>query len=361
MKPKILIARLSAFGDVVRTVPAVKAIRENFQGCEIHWLVEDRYAPLIEGLSYVDKLVIVPRKDWQSLPLGKRPRSFFSFIQKLRTEHYDIYIDFHGVLKSGVYGRLAGIPRRIGYPPGISKELNTLFTNEKISAIPRRMSRYERNFLIPRHFNACLEQTRADLPISEEDRSFAASFLKAQGLRQKDFVFMFPGTSAKGIHKRWMPENYGKLIDFAYEKWNLPTVIGWGPGEEEIVGAVQPIADHKPIILPQITAKQLCAVIEKALIFLGGDTGPMHMASMVGTPVVTIFGPSDLVINEPARFTPFRIVSAEIDCSPCRKRNCRELDCLHAVSVEMVAEAISSLLSDMGFNNLATEERLEKT
>jgi len=355
MKPKILVARLSAFGDVVRTVPAVKAIRKIFQGSEVHWLVEDRYAPLIEGLSYVDKLIIVPRKDWQRLPLRKRPRSFFSFIQKLRNGHYDIYIDFHGVLKSGVYGFLAGIPRRIGYPTGLSKEFNTLFTNEKISAIIGKMSRYERNFLIPKHFSAGVEQTPADLPISKADRAFAASFIEAQGLRPKNFVFMFPGTSVKGTHKRWIPENYGRLIDFVYEQWDLPTVLACGPGEEKIVADVQASAANSPSILSQITPNQLCPVIENALVFLGGDTGPMHMASLVGTPVVTIFGPSDLVLNEPAKFTPFRIVSAEIDCSPCRKKNCSKLECLQAVTVEMVGEGISSLLSDMEFNNLATE------
>ncbi len=345
MKPKILICRLSSLGDIVRTIPAVKAIRGIFPESEIHWLVEDRFAPVIEGLSYVDKPMIVPRSAWQKLSLIKRPRAFLSFIHHLKGEQYDIFLDFHGALKSGVYGRLSGIPRRIGYPSGIAIELNTLFTNEKISASPRRMSRYERNFLIPKHFDDSLQQAPVDLPITKEDHSFAHSFLKNNSLQQENYIFMFPGTSDKGRHKRWTPERYGKLIDLISEKWHLPTVIGCGPGEEHLAEAVQANATVLPVILQHVTIKQLCAVIKKARLFVGGDTGPLHIASLLNTPAVTIFGPSDNVLYEPARFTPFKIVSAEMDCSPCRKKKCHKRECLDAVSPEMVFKAVSDMLA----------------
>lgn len=348
MKPKILICRLSSLGDIVRTIPAVKAIRDIFPDSAIHWLVEDRFSTVIEGLPYVDKLMIVPRSAWRKLSFMERPGAFLSFIRDLKAEQYDMFIDFHGALKSGMYGLLSGISRRIGYPSGIAIEFNTLFTNEKISATPRRMSRYERNFLMPKHFDDSLQQTPADLPISEEDLAFVHSFLKKHGVQSKNFIFMFPGTSYNGRHKRWMPEHYGKLIDLIYEKWRLCTVIGCGPGEESIAEAVQAESTLSPVILKQITIKQLCAVIKEALLFVGGDTGPLHMASLLNTPAVTIFGPSDKVLYEPARFTPFKIVSSEIDCSPCRTRKCSKLECLYTVSPEMVLKAVSGIFAETG-------------
>lgn len=351
MRPKILVARLSAIGDVVRTVPAVKALRKIFPDSEIHWLVEDQCATIIEGLFFVNQLKIVPRQEWKTLPFIKKVQAFLAFIRKLRIEQYNIYIDFHGILKSGLYGFFAGIPRRIGYPYGIAKEFNTLFTNEKISAVSEKMSRYTRNFLLPLHFDTSLTQEPAYLPLSPDDRLFANRFLEDHGLKGKGFVLIYPGTSIKGQYKRWMPERYGQLVDGIFEKLSLPTVIGWGPGEDEIVTVLQENCAYSPIVLPPTTLKELCAVIEKALIFVGGDTGFMYMASIVGTPLVTIFGPSDPVTNQPSHFTPFRIVYAGVGCSPCHKRKCTKLYCLHAVTAEMVLKTISELLAEIGHHS----------
>jgi len=349
MKQKILVSRLSAIGDVVRTIPAVKGIRNVFPESEIHWLVEDRCASILEGLAYVDALKIVPRRKWEKLTFLKKIHAYKRFVGELKQERYDIYLDFHGLFKSGIYGFLAGIPRRIGYPGGIAKEFSRLLTNEKVSTPPGRMSRYTRNFLIPKHFDSRLFQEPADLPLSRENRLFAARYLSSQGLPEKRYVFIYPGTSARGRFKRWMPEAYGALADRFVDNYSLPSVIGWGPGEEEMVTLLRKNTAHPVFVLPSTSLKQQAAVIEKALIFIGGDTGAVHMASMAGTPGVVILGPSDPVTNEPAPFTPFRIVTARLHCSPCRNRECPTLDCLQAVTTDMVMQSASDLLSEIGF------------
>ncbi len=345
---KILVCRLSAIGDVVRTIPSVAALRELFSDCEIHWLVEDRCAEIIKGLEYIDKLKIVPRRKWKNRSLAGKIRGFLEFLNsEIKNENYHLFIDFHGILKSGIYGFMSGIPLRLGYQKPIAKELNTLFTNIKIEKHHPRISRYERNFLIPLHFDKNLKQQKANLPISNSNRNFASTYLKNKGIKEKEFVFIYPGSSKKGRYKRWKPNYYGALCKIIDERLKMPCLIGWGPGEEWIVEEIEKTSDKKAIPLPETSLKQLSAFIEKAKIFVGGDTGPMHIASLVNTPVITIFGPSDPIINEPAPFTPFKIVYANWHCSPCRNRKCKSLECLEAITPEDVFKPIKNILKEI--------------
>ncbi len=343
---KILVIRLSAIGDAVRTAPAVYAIRRTFPDAVIHWLVEDRCADILTDFPMVDKLKLVPRRIWKKMGILKRISSFFCFIRKLRRENYDLVVDFHGILKSGLYGRLSGCKRRIGYPKEIAKEWNTLFTNEKIPAVSGPLSRYTRNFLMARYFDTNVTEINPGLPVSSDDKQIAQDFLAKYGIGLQSAVFLYPGTSARGRYKRWAPGNYAKLSDMIQLKLQMPVLIGWGPGEEEIVDQLMENASEAPVILPATTMKELAAFIGASRVFIGGDTGPMHIASLMGTPVVTIFGPSDPVINKPARFTPFRIVTASVDCSPCRNKKCSHLKCLTAVTPNMVMDSLKAVLSE---------------
>ncbi len=336
MAKKILVARLSAIGDVVRTIPSVNAIREIFKDSTIHWLIEDRCAEIITGLSCIDDLKIIPRRKWKKLGVFSQLKEFKKFTKELKNENYDIYIDFHGIIKSGLYGCFANIPLRVGYPKGISKEGVSFFYNQLIEKKEGKMSRYERNFLIPQHFDNTVMEKHIPLPLSEQDKEFAIQFLTEHNLIEKQFVFMYPGTSKVGRYKRWMPERFGQLASLIYQNHNLKTVIGWGPGEEALVEKMLETGKECSIPLPLTTMKQLSAVIEKAKLFVGGDTGPMHISSFVKTPIVTILGPSDPVLNKPASFTPFRIVYANVDCSPCRNKKCSHLKCLTAISPQEV-------------------------
>ncbi len=348
---KILVIRLSAIGDVVRTVPAVYSIRQTFPDATIHWLVEDRCADILEGFPAVNALKQVPRRGWKKMGLLKRIPAVFRFIRELRREKYDLVIDFHGILKSGLYARFSGCGRRVGYSKPIAKEWNTLFINEKIPAVSGTISRYDRNFLLPRYFNSSASEINPGLPISDTDKKAAESFLAKYGIGIKTAVFLYPGTSARGRYKRWEPGKYGKLADMIQLQLQLPVVVGWGPGEEKIVEQVLEASSTTPVILPPTKMKELAAFIAASQVFIGGDTGPMHIASLMGTPVVTIFGPSDPVINEPARFTSFRIVTVKADCSPCRNRKCSHLKCLTAITPEMVMKALKEIRQEMKHNS----------
>lgn len=342
---KILVARLSAIGDVVRTIPSVYAIKKNFENCTIHWLVEDRCSEIIKGLTCIDELKIIPRKKWKKFNVFRKIIEFFKFTKELKQEKYDMYIDFHGILKSGLYGFMANIPLRVGYPKGISKEGVSFFYNQLINNSDNNISRYKRNFLIPKYFNKLLKEEHVALPLTKNDYDFVDNFLQANNLKEKKFVFMYPGTSKVGRYKRWMPERFGLLAKMIFEKHRLKTVVGWGPGEEPLVEKMLKTSSGSAIALTLTTMKQLSAIIEKAKLYVGGDTGPTHISSFVKTPIVVILGPSDPVQNEPALFTPFKIVYAGVDCSPCRNKKCTHLKCLTEISPEMVYEECKSMLN----------------
>ncbi|MBP1627607.1 MAG: rfaC 2 [Holophagaceae bacterium] len=344
MPKKILVIRLSAIGDVVRTVPSVLALRSLYPQATIHWLVEDRCAEIITGLEGIDGLRIAPRRAWNKLKGLARFRAMLAFGRELKAEGYDLVVDFHGVAKSGFLAFLTRSPRRVGYPKGIAKEGAHIFLTERVPLVAGRLSRYDRNFLLPRYFDPAVAEPEPTLPIGEGDRSMALGFLAEHGLVPKGYAFLYPGTSKVGAYKRWPAESFGRVADLVWERFGVPAVIGWGPGEEEMVERLVKAAKHPVHVLPLTSMKEMAAVLEQARIYIGGDTGPLHIASLVHTPALAIYGPSDPVLNEPWRKTPFRIVRTGIDCSPCRNRKCDHLSCLRLLEPERVAAVVSELL-----------------
>jgi len=343
---KILVIRLSAIGDVVRTIPSVLALRGIFPQATIHWLVEDRCAEIITGLEGVDGLKLAPRRAWNKLKGLERFRAMLAFGRELKAEGYDLVVDFHGVAKSGFMAFLSRSPQRVGYPKGIAKEGAHLALTERVPMVPGKLSRYDRNFLLPRHFDPTVAEPSPRLPIGEGDRAMARAFMGAKGLAPKGFAFLYPGTSKVGAYKRWPAEHFGRLADLVLERTGLPAVIGWGPGEEEMVERLVQAARHPVHVLPLTSMKEMAAVLEQARLYIGGDTGPLHIASLLGTPAVAIYGPSDPVLNEPWRQTPFRIVRTGIACSPCRNRKCNHLSCLSLLEPERALEAVEDLLGE---------------
>ncbi|MBN2432595.1 MAG: glycosyltransferase family 9 protein [Acidobacteria bacterium] len=344
---RILVARLSAVGDVVRTIPAVRAVRHLFPDAEIHWLVEDRCAAVLEGLPDIRRLVLVPRRLFHRGSPPARAHALVRFLGELRATRYDLYLDFHGLLKSALYGWLAGIPRRVGYSAVLAREGSHRFYTETVAAVTARLSRYERNFLIPRHFDPSLTMERPGLPLTAAERDFARRFMAQAGLAPCGFFLLHPGTSPRGRYKQWPPERFAALADLLRESTGQPAVISWGPGEEELAETVRARCRTESMVMPPSSLRELSAVIGQARLCVANDSGPLHMASALGTPVVTVLGPSDPVINEPAPFTPFRVVYAGVDCSPCRKKRCRTLECLRAVSPEQVHAAALDLLAEV--------------
>lgn len=347
---KILILRLSAVGDVIRTLPAVKALKAHCPSAFLTWVVEEPSKGLIESQPEIDEVILFPRQRWskgmRSLRgLWRTIKEVRILIRTLREKRFDMALDFHGILKSGLLCFLSGSPQRIGFERGSSKEGNFLFSNIRVKLPKKRISRFERNFSLLKGMG--LEVLPEDYPlfIPEEDRKYVKSFFDQllPPLRRPS-IAIHPGTSPKTLYKRWLPERYAMLADRLIQELNATVLFTWGPGELDWVKRIQKKMKESSVLGPHtLTLTQLGEVYGHCDLYIGGDTGPMHIASLMGIPVVAIYGPTDPVLNEP--FGLHKKVIKDVGCNPCRDRSCRRLKCLEEITVDEVFKATKEVLS----------------
>jgi len=350
---KFLILRLSAVGDVIRTLPAVKALKENHSSSEIAWIVEEPSRTLLESQPEIDKVILFPRKRWaEGLKSPRRIwrtfREIGEFILNLRRQKFDVALDFHGILKSGLLSFLSGAPKRIGFDRRSSKEGNSLFTNLKVNLPQERISRFHRNLALLRGVGLEIKNYNPGLHVPSEDREYVDSFFSSlTPFPKRPWIAIHPGTSAKTSFKRWMPDRYSQLADRLIHELQATVIFTWGPGELSLVENIQKGMKESSIAGPTTQSlTQLAEVFRRCHLYIGGDTGPMYIASLVGVPLVVVYGPTDPILYEP--FGLHRKVMKEVGCNPCypyRKRSCKKIECLRAIVVEDVFEAAREMLS----------------
>ncbi len=339
---RIIVIRLGALGDVVRTIPAVQALRAAAPQARIAWLVDDRCAGILEGLRYVDELLVVPRRELRAAsrnPLAwpRWLRTWRTFRRELEAWRAGAVFDFHGLFKTGVLTRSTRAPLRIGYVHGHSKERSWRAYNVLVDAGPVRISRFERNLALVERLGAKRLTTPPELFFTEAERAKIEAFFSP--LDASRVVALFPGASRAGRLKRWPPRHYGALADLLVEKLGLIPLIVWGPGEEAFLEEIRATARSDVLVAPPVSIKELALLLGRSRCYVGGDTGPMHIASVMGTPVVMIIGPSDSVISRPMPYSPWRIVEPAMDEPHTRRRTAD-------VPPEKVFEAVAALLDE---------------
>jgi lipopolysaccharide heptosyltransferase II len=350
---KILVLRLSSVGDVIRTLPAVKTLKDHYPSSHITWIVEEPSRTLLESQPEIDEVIVFPRKRWtegvkSAKGLWKTMGEARRFVSDLRKRQFDVAIDFHGILKSGILCFLSGSLMRIGFDRKSGKEGNFLFSNVKISLPDERMSRFQSNFALLKPLGLEVKTLNPRLHIPAKDQEYVGSFFDSlppshKGLR----VAIHPGTSPKISFKRWMPERYSQLADRLVRELKATVIFTWGPGELSLVENIRERMTEPSVAGPATESlMQLAEVFKRCSVYVGGDTGPMYLASLVGTPIVVVYGPTDPVLYEPLGLC--RKVMKEVGCNPCypgRKRSCRELNCLKMVTVDDVFKATKEILS----------------
>jgi len=347
---KILVLRLSAVGDVIRTLSVVKALKERCPSSQITWVVEEPSKDFLESQPEVDDVVLFPRKRWTR---GIRsPREWWrtakeisQFVKKLRRGQFDVVLDFHGILKSGVLSLLSGSPRRIGFDWRSSKEGSSLFSNVKVEIPKEGITRYQRGFYLLKGLGFDVHYSNGSLSIPQRDREYVDSFFnQLLNPPSKPLIAIHPGTSTNYRSKRWRPDRYAQLADRLTREIQGTVVFTWGPGELPLVEEVRKAMTAPSILAPPTESlTQLGEVFKRCNLYIGGDTGPTLIASMMGVPVVIIYGPTDPFLYEPVG--KHTNVMKEVGCNPCRKRSCKEMTCLEKITVEDVLDAARNLLA----------------
>ena len=281
---RVLIVRLGAIGDVVNALTLAAALKQQYPGIHVGWLTHPLAEPLVRNNPCVDRVHKLPRKGMlAALPALRRD---------LRAERYDLVVDLQRLLKSAVLSRLAGAPRVLGYDKPRCKEGAWMLYGERIPAGPLRAHMVDQYAEFASYLSCAGPVQHPLPPIPAKDQAQAQEWLSALG----DSPPLVVHIGASKPENRWEPERYADLIEGLLDSQSGGVVLTGGPGDGPDAGPTRVrLADHPRFVdlLGRTDLLQLMAVFSRCRLFIGCDTGPMHLASALGLPVIALFGPAD--------------------------------------------------------------------
>jgi lipopolysaccharide heptosyltransferase I len=333
---RLLIVRLGSLGDLVHALPAVAALRRAYPDAEIDWLVD---------AAYKDFLALVPVI---SSVVSLRDRTMAAWLEARRTlrrRRYDVAMDFQGLLKSAALARLSGARRVIGLDRHALREgLAAPFYTEQVD-VGEGQHVIHKNLRLVAALGVRTETVEFPFRVPDSE---ALGVLRAGGLGE--FALLNPG--AAWPNKRWPAQSFGALARRVRQHQSIAPVVVWGPGEAELADAVIASSGGAAVRAPSTSVADLLALAREARVFVAGDTGPLHLAAAVGTPIVSVFGPTNPARNGPWNGSDVAI-SRYGTCACHYERRCRRgADgwCLGKVSVDEVEDAVDARLRSIGLS-----------
>jgi lipopolysaccharide heptosyltransferase I len=349
----ILIVKTSAIGDVIHTLPSLWSLRTHFPEAHITWLVEESAADLVIGHSAVNRVLVARRKTWlHDLRSGRILRAFsgfLGFIRELRDTRYDLVIDFQGLLKSAVWVILARGMRKAGFGRGMEHaEHSYLVLNERVPAVDMNQHAIDRSLLLLEGIGVPATDIRYAVPISAQQESEALALLRKYGVQAEDRMVAI-NPMARWPTKLWEAQSFAALAD-RLEGEGIRVVFTGGQEDGPAVDEIGRLMMRRHRRVDGKTSlNQLAALYRRAQVVVTTDSGPMHLAAAVGTPVVALFGPT-----APWRTGPYGrnhvVLRTDLSCSPCFKKQClttvyEDRACMRRLTVDHVVHAVMEKLT----------------
>lgn len=326
----ILLIKPSSMGDIVHAMPTCAAIRRAYPKARLTWLVKREWAGLVERIEGVDRV-------W---PVDSTLIGWLSQVSPLRAEHFDLVIDLQGLLRSAAIGWLSGSPLLVGFANG--REGSPWFYSKSVPVPSLEMHAVDRYLVVAKAVGAVAFGTpEFHFRIPQADRDEVERLLLRSGVTPgTSWVAM--NVSARWPTKRWPAESFAEVADRLQQEGYGPVVLIGGPDERAEVAAVRGKMKVPAIDLAGAsTVGLLPALLSKASLLITNDSGPMHIAAAVGTPVVALFGPTSAVLTGPYG-AGHSVLTGNVSCRPCFSRTCSNvlpLECLRTVSPEQVLAA----------------------
>jgi 3-deoxy-D-manno-octulosonic-acid transferase/heptosyltransferase-1 len=342
----ILIVKLSAIGDVIHTLPSLAALRRCYPQAHISWVVEEAASDLLIDHPMLNRVLVSRRKRWiGDLRSGRNGgtvlREITGFVRTLRDRPYDLVIDFHGLFKSAVFVLLSRGKRRLGYDS--MQEGSGLFLNEKI---PEDMTKHavERYLDFPRHLGC--DVSRPEFPIALQESHFRrVRELLAEKKVDTERGFVGVSPVAYWATQLWDEAKFAALCDLIVTELGLPVVFTGERSEGPIARIRALMQAPSASVAGETSLRELAALYRTASVLLTTDSGPMHLAAAVGTPVVALFGPTS-----PERTGPYGeghvVIRQGLPCSPCFRKTCETMECMKTISVDEVFHAVGERLGN---------------
>jgi heptosyltransferase I len=326
---RLLFVRLGSLGDIVHAAPAVAAVRHARPDAEIDWLVDVRQREVLDLVEGVARVV----------PVRSSAAGWLAARRALREVRYDAALDFQGLLKSAALAWLSNAPRRVGFDRAALRERGASFCYTETVSPPAGGHIIDKNLALLRAVG--IDATApGEFPFRVPP---SRTLERVHALTGSRFAIVNPG--AAWPNKRWHPDRFGGLAAAIRSRFDLPSIVIWGPGERDLADRVVAASCGAAALAPATSIADLFAIAGAAALMVSGDTGPLHIAAAMGTPIVGIYGPTDPRRNGP--WLPRDVcVSRFVHCECHHLRRCRRSTwCLEDVQVAELMDAVERRLS----------------
>jgi heptosyltransferase I len=340
---KILIVKLGSIGDIVHTLPALAALREGLPQAEISWVAERSSSEILKDNPILDRLIEVDTKALRrGLMSGETLRAPRQQLRRLRASAFDIALDFQGLIKSASIARLSGARRVFGYSrPALREPASTVFLSKRIS-VPPGTHVIRKGLLLVQGALGIPAPAELSFPIGTTHEGEAQADRAAESAGGQ-FALLNPGGGWPT--KLWSAEKFGALADLLWASYGMRSVVTYGPGELELAERVSRASRSGKAVPVALSLKGFYSTAKRARVYVGGDTGPTHIAVAAGTPIVGLFGPTEWWRNGSPRPDDICVERTDIDCRvDCHRRSCSKWICMD-IEVERVFDAVSRRLS----------------
>ncbi len=333
---RILIIKPSSIGDIIHSLPFLKAMKGLYPEAELYWLVNRGFEKILEGNPYLKGIIPFDRSIWREDP-KKGIQGFIEMVKEIRSMEFDMVFDLQGLFRSAMISFLTGSKERIGLK--YSRELSSIFYTKRLGHSKNDNHAVARNLSMLKDLGASIEEVEFPIIITEREKERMKELLS---FREEDIYIAF-NPFGGWSSKRWGFDKYIRLGNLLCKEGYKIVLLG-GPKDIKEAKTIASSMEREPILAAGKTdLKELSVLLTYVDLLVTNDTGPMHIAAAVGTPTVSIFGPTD-----PNRTGPYGnghiVITADVECRPCFRKKCREMICMDHISIEDVMGAVKKII-----------------
>ena len=347
---RILVIKQSSLGDVIHSLPLIHAIKRHYPSSYVGWVIQKNLTSLLQSDPNIDEIITIDIPS-TSEPNATRGTYFGALFATFRTlknlrkkfvhNPYDVVLDLHASFRSGLVGFMNPKSYRVGFAD--AKELNTFFQTKLVHASAEKLHAVDKILNFAPLFDVKVEKSDFRLFIGSEALNEARKFMNQNSVSPGDRI-VYANPASRWATKFWNTRAWVELSDRLMSQLGVNVIFGGGKSDRPYIDEIVASMKKKPMIAAGcLSPIGSAALIEASDLYVGVDSGPMHIASFVGTPVVALFGPTD-----PAKVGPYGrknivIKIDELTCLGCRKSDCSNRICMEGISAGRVFDEISRI------------------
>ncbi len=347
---KILVINLGGIGDLLLSVPALRALKRLYRKAHISFLVVPRAVELVKEFDFIDEVIAFSFYNERSEFLNIKPKNlkdYYTFLTGLRKKRFDMalnmrtLVSWRSAMKMALFFYFIGAGHRVGR----DTQGRGFFFDVKIreTGIGQKHE-MEYDLDMAKALGGDISDRSMDLRIQDEDMIKVNHILEDYGTGRDEIII---GINPGGMYShRWLLKNFAEVIDTLAGKIKCKFVVTGGPWETDLFRRLEEMVNVEIIDFTTRTAiKELTALIKRCDLYITNDTGPMHIAAILKTPLVAIFGPGYLTRFDPRHISDKAVVlHKKVKCAPCNRMECDSMECLKVISPDEVVEAALSLM-----------------